>query len=80
MSEIEKTAQISTKALRVLLLVCASTLLVIVITLASAVFDAQSMQVIMPATQQASDACGMPARISIFLPSNCQSQPQNELR
>lgn len=65
------------RALRMLLLVCAGALLVIVMTMASAVWDATQ---VVHATQQATDACGMPARVSVFLPANCQSQPQDELR
>jgi hypothetical protein len=64
------------RTLRVLLLVCAGALLVIVVTMASDFRDAQSAQA--HATQQALDACGMPARVSVFLPANCQTQ--NELR
>lgn len=65
------------RTLRVLLLVCAGALLVIGMTLASAAWDATQVA---HATKQATDACGMPARVSVFLPANCPPQAQYELR
>lgn len=65
------------RALRMLLLVCAGLLLVIMLALASTAYDASQVA---RTTGQALDACGMPARVSVFLPANCQTQPQNELR
>jgi hypothetical protein len=63
--------------LRILLLACAGALLVIVLSLAGAVYDASQVA---HATPHAEDGCGMPARVSVFLPANCQPQPQMELR
>jgi hypothetical protein len=67
----------SSWTLRVLLLACAGALLVIVLSLAGTVYDASQVA---HATRQAEDSCGMPARVSVFLPANCQPQPQMELR
>ena len=76
MSE-KETNQSTSRTLKVLLLVCAGALLVIVMTLASAAWDATQ---VVHATKQATDACGIPARVSVFLPANCPAQTQNALR
>ena len=67
----------TSRSLRVLLLACAGALLVIMLTLASTAYDASQVA---RETPQALDACGMPARLSVFLPANCQPQSQDELR
>lgn len=73
MSESQTVAQVSSRSLWVLLLICAGALLVIAFTLASAIYDGQQAQA-MRATQPASGTCGMQAYELGRLPLALQTQ------
>ncbi len=69
-----------TRGLRVLLLVCAGALLVIVVTLASTVYDASQGPRIANASSTTVDLCRKVSRITIFLPAICNTTPEPELQ